>query len=405
MKEQLNIFGVGVAPWVNSGYGKQLGFVLPWFASQGHRVRMYAYRGLIGAGLTWPRERTEMAAPIEVLPQGRMSHFGWEILPYYINDFKPDLIFSLHNLFAYDEIKSLIAQEGWNWHHWTPVDSSPLGAPDYHVLNITGIKPIAMTKFGQTQLADADLPAPYIPHSIDTAHWIPPAEQERLAAREHLGIPEDTFVIGMNATNEASADRKGFWETLCAFQGFHSRHPNSLLFLHTVAYRHPIGLDIPSMLTRLELNDAVIFPGVDEYNAGAITDTDLRDRFYWVCDLGSACSRAEGFCLPAAEFQSCGVPIVVSNCSSLTEVSAPGQFGAFRVPVQPAWSTLDSSGWATPLISHIEDAYEMFYREWRSGEIEPYRVAARSHVLQYDHRRVTAEHWAPFLAAQQKEAS
>jgi glycosyltransferase involved in cell wall biosynthesis len=390
------MLGVSVAPFVrNSGYGHQAGIVFPQFKELGWNPMVYAYRGLIGASIMWPGPDG-----VQIQPQGRRSAFGWEMIPYYHRMHEADCVFSLANLFIFDEVKNLIARDyGKTWFHWTPIDCDPIGAPDYNILNLTGITPIAMSEFGVQKLQEFGWEDPiYVPHSIDCSVFRPPASQAAKAeAKALMGVRPEVFVIGMNAANEAAHDRKAFNEQLTAFAAFHSRHPQTLLYMHTIANRHPTGLDLESMIRRLGIDDAVVFCDPDLYSSGGYTPEMLREQFYWICDLGTTASKGEGFGLPLVEFQACGVPVVTSNFGPMKELSAPGTDGAYRVPGQKAWSVLDSSYWQVPIIDDLESAYEQFHLQWRENDIMGCQQAARVHALNWDTDRVRKEFWVPAL--------
>jgi glycosyltransferase involved in cell wall biosynthesis len=73
---------------------------------------------------------------------------------------------------------------------------------------------------------------------------------------------------------------------------------------------------------RLDLNDRVLFPGF-------VSDTDLP-ALYSMATLFVYPSLYEGFGLPVAEAMACGVPVVLSNVSSLPEVA--GEAGLYFDP-------------------------------------------------------------------------
>lgn len=398
----MKILTVSVAPWVRSGYGHQAGHA--WLQLKkhfGHDVRCYSYRGLIGQQIFWPDEHGVL-----VYPEGRTSQFGWDVLPFYVDDFEPDMILSLCDLFAFDEVKGFIAAEGWPWYHWIPTDTEPLSAPEYHILNATGIRPVAISAFGRKSLEQDGFNPLYVPHSIDTQNlWVPPSVQERKDARAVFGLRDDAFVIAMDAANEASADRKAFFEQFAAFAAFHARHENSVLFCHTMKNRHPAGLDLESIVRVLGIQDYVFFPFQQALAASAITYENLRNYLYWSADLATCASKAEGFGIPIVQFQACGVPVVVTNHGPMPELVAPGEYGGSKVPGQFSWSTLGSSKWKTPFISDLEDAYEQFYLAFRNDDIHPYRAAARAHSLQYDHAVIRDRFWAPALDQIQAEVA
>ncbi len=405
-KSLKNILVYSVAPWIPSGYGTQCAFLARSLRDLGYNVMIAAYRGLSGASVGWEG--------IQVQPWTAHSRFSSEMLPYYYALHEADLCITLTDLFIFGELKVALAaeasrQDGMRFAHWMPIDATPLGWPDYNILKATQGIPLAMSRFGETQLRIAGFKPVYLPHAIDTDLFRPLAPEVISGVRERLGIPQNAFVIGIDATNEDVADRKGWSEQLHAFRQFRARHlslgsPPVLLWMHTLKNRHPVGLDLETMVDRLCLSGSVRFSDEELLKTGSIT-AQMMALMTGSWDLYTGCAKAEGFGLPIAQAQACGIPAVVTGASAMPEVAAPG----WHVSSQPHWSPLHGSDWACPGIGAIDAAYESAWQLWaldspatEPGEAEPTqwlarKRRAREHALQYGLKTVTEQHLVPAM--------
>jgi hypothetical protein len=88
---------------------------------------------------------------------------------------------------------------------WVPVDHEPAPQKVVDYFTNSGAVPIAMSRFGERMLGRLD--PLYVPHAVDCKVYKP---HDRKAVRELVGIPEDTFVVGMVAANKGRPSRKGF---------------------------------------------------------------------------------------------------------------------------------------------------------------------------------------------------
>src|SRR6266704_1345958 len=221
---------------------------------------------------------------------------------------------------------------------WMPVDCEPMGMMDAGRLKAYGggAIPVAMSRFGEKQLTGAGFdPVFYVPHGIDTTVFRPPEDRQGL--REAMGV-DGKFVIFMNAAN-MDKQRKAFPEQVAAFARLHARHPDMLL------------------------------------------------ASYGAADLVTNCSYGEGFGLPVVEAQACGTPVVVTDCSAMTETGA----GGWKVPGEKFYIPQQHSWWVKPSIGAIYRAYEEAYQ--RGPAYQAKKAAAREHALAYDAERVLAGHW------------
>jgi glycosyltransferase involved in cell wall biosynthesis len=361
------------APWSVTGYGQQTALLAPRLRDAGHEVAISAFWGLAGGMLDWDG--------IPVYPSGQ-DLYGNDMLAGHARHFDAELVITLMDMWVLspDLLSSLPVA------CWMPVDTEPLGKANYRVLTAAGsVIPVAMSAFGRDRLAEAGFRPCYVPHGIDTSLFAPPADRD--ACREALGVT-GKFVIGINAANK-DVFRKGYPEQFAAFARLHARHPDTALAVH--AQTAVAGaLDLRALAARLGILDAVFLAPQYEYTAGLITPRQMAS-WYGALDLYSGCSYGEGFGLPLVEAQSCGVPVVVTNASAMTELCGAGwKVGGERLwyPVQQAW-------WVKPSVDAIARIYEKAYTDRRV--LAAKAAKARDFAVAYDADTVFAEHWSSVL--------
>src|SRR6266568_958624 len=229
------------APWSPTGYGTQTGLWVPKFAELGHDMAISAFYGLMGARTGW--------GGIPVYPGG--AHlFGTDVLAGHAKHFGADLVICLGDPFAQDvtELAKL------NTAFWTPVDREPLGKLDTDALSASRTRVIALSMFGENSLRAAGFDPLYVPHGIDTSIFRPPKNRGEL--RKILGLPEDAFIIGINATNK-DPSRKSFPEQFIAFAGLYAKHPDALLLVHTDPAPVYSGVDLGVLADDLGISKAI----------------------------------------------------------------------------------------------------------------------------------------------------
>jgi glycosyltransferase involved in cell wall biosynthesis len=360
------------APFVGTGYGTQTALLAPHLRDLGHEVFISAFHGLSGASSLWEG--------IPVLPAG-YDPYGNDILNAHARAVQADLILTIMDAWVIDPAQL----QGFKVACWAPVDCSPLSVMDRRFFQSSGAIPIAISKFGQRMFEDAGLSALYVPHGIDASIFRPPDSRARV--RAELGLPEDAFVIAMNAANK-DAVRKSFPEQFLAFSRFSQHHPEAMMLVHSIV-QAPQALNLLDIVTHLGIKDKVRFS--DQYGiiTGRIQPGNLA-AFYGAADVLSATAHAEGFGLPIIEAQACGTPVVTTRFSSMPELTGAG----WTVEGEPFWNAAHQSWWCKPHVDEIANAYEEAYQEARSPEM---RAKAREFALGYDANSVLTQYWIPAL--------
>ncbi len=286
------------APWVPSGYGKQAQYLMRTLQGLGHEVVMSAFSGLTGAPIEW--EGTT------VLPSG-MYQYGIDVLIPHMEAVEPDLTIALMDVWKLGPIAEQLT--GRNVAAWVPVDCTPLSRLDKNFFQVSGARPIAMSRFGETQLVKAGLDPLYAPHVVDRSVFRPLTDEMRAKYRTALGL-DGKFVIGMCSANN-DATRKGFPEQFEAFRRFQEFHSDALLLVHSVA-QNPQGLDLQRLALEIGIEPTAIrFQDIYPQVSGTFDDSLMAD-WYGMLDVLTMCSYAEAFGVPLIEAQACGTPVITT---------------------------------------------------------------------------------------------
>jgi glycosyltransferase involved in cell wall biosynthesis len=369
---------------VESGYGIQARHLARAAREDGHQVAVLAI-----SGITYG-----------VLNIGGIPHYGGGRLKYnldvlegHVEHFGADVLITLCDLAHQDSgIVRRLRGRGVQVLHWVPVDCEPLSVIDAAFLKHGGGHPVAMSRFGQRMMAAAGIEASYVPHSVDTGTYAPLPASARDAMRVEQGT-KGKFVVANCAANTDLA-RKGFFEMYKAFAAFHGKHPDSLIWLHSPLEGQ---FDHASTIIRLGLQDAV--RPTEDYliNTGRL-DSGYMSAWYNAADVYLCPSWAEGFGVPLIESQACGLPVIGTDCSAVTELVQPGT--GWRVPGEPKENPLHKSEWRAPWISGITQALTKAHMAWQRGGSawQQRRGRAIQFAEQYDAAAVYDAYWRPLLA-------
>lgn len=363
---------------VPSGYGQQVKLLAPRLKAAGHDVAVSAFYGLSGSAITWEG--------IPILPAGQ-APYGTDVLAAHARNHGADVVITLMDFWKLapvaPELRDLKVLA------WLPVDCAPLGRPDRETLLRSGAMPVAMSRFGQRQIEEAGLVAPYVPHAVDTAVFKPPAD--RRALRRELGV-DDFFLIGICAAN-SDAMRKGFPEQFQAFARFAERRPDARLMVHS-RIRSQGGLPLDHLAEDLGITDRVLWSDQYAMTAGLMSDAIMAD-WYGALDILSACSYGEGFGVPILEAQACGTPVAVTDASGMTEFPM-----VYLVDGSPWWNPVHRAWWVRPDVEQIEEAYSQMSAVQFPAEG---RAALVEWAAEFDADRVVAEYWLPLLEQVEKD--
>lgn len=376
----MRILWHGIGPWHKTGYGQQTAVFAPRLAALGHEV-VIAFMGRTGIDDKPATAHPDAKIPLEeghwqgipIIGCG-LTEFGLPMPLQIRAAFKghdPDLIIVLKDPWV-------LSPEPYRRHRtaiWAAVDCNPMSAPDLDVIRRSGATPIAMSRFGFSMMRAAGLSPAYVPHGLEPGTWTPGSREE---ARDLIGLPERVFIAGINATNVGP--RKAWGEQFTAFARFRRQHKDALLLCHT-APEHPEGINLRELAAAKGIDGAVRFGAGVNMTAGQMAS------WYRSLDVLLNCSYGEGFGLPILEALACGIPVIGTDCSAISEKIPPG--AGWLARSQPWWNPQHEADWAIPRIDDITTALNKAARK-------PLTVPPE-YAADYDADHVTAAYWKPLL--------
>lgn len=365
------------APWVSTGYGQQTAQLVQRLKADGHDVAVSAFYGLQGARLNWgeipvyPAFLHQYGA--DVIMQHAAHHFG--------GDIKDGLIITLVDAWV---LPAERLQEA-NVAMWVPIDHEPAPPKVIEAVKTSQAMPIAMSRHGERMMKAAGLDCEYAPHGIDTAELSPRGPNE---LRDLIGIPRDWFVAGMVAANKGNPSRKSFEVCFRAFAKHLKKHPESALYVHSEATGAMNGVDLVALAEDCEIgpDHLRISPPYQQSILG-FTPNQMASVFS-MFDVLMNPSWGEGFGIPIIEAQACGVPVIVTDWTAMSELCGAGWKvdGQKHYTIQRSWAKIASVEEVTRALG------KAYHRKGRQS------ARARTFALDYDADTVYAEHWRPIIA-------
>jgi glycosyltransferase involved in cell wall biosynthesis len=195
---------------------------------------------------------------------------------------------------------------------YLPVDGYAL--PPSWAQTVRQVNPVAMSQFGRAQLG-VDMPVVY--HGVGDA-FVPATPEQKVAARKKFGLPADAFVVGRVDTNSGRKDWGAFWDVVERVIAAAGGGRQVVALCHTKASDPGHGMDLAELAAK----------GRGTYyitNGTSYEEADLVS-LYQAMDVFLTTSRGEGFGMTYVEAEACGIPVVATDCSAISEVAGPGAY-------------------------------------------------------------------------------
>lgn len=312
--------------------------------------------------------------------------FGQDVMAAHADNFRADILISNMDSWVIRP-ELMFAQK---WVAWFPVDSEP--CPPKVIEKVRqAYHRIVWTEFGKREMDKIGLDYDCIPYGVDLEIFYP---SDKSKARETAHLPQDKYIVGMVAMNKGYPSRKAFHQNIAAFKIFHERHPESLLYLHTLDGSRPNGecLDLLGYCKAigLEVGKDVIF--ADQYSYVLGYPELAMNTLYNAFDVHLLVSMGEGFGMPQLEAQACGVPVICGDWTSMPEIC----FGGWKVSKKDAepFYTLQDTWQYLPHIGAIAEKLEAAYQMRGNPE---YSKRALFGAKKYDINKIVKDDWLPVL--------
>ena len=385
----MRLFFTGAAPWVNSGYGKPIRYLLPRLIRAGHDVALGAFFG-------WDGTLTDTIVDgeeLRIYASGRNPYFN-DIIDFHVKDWNAKAVITLQDVWIL---------QGWGykdfaWCPWLPVDTHPVSRMILDAIDGCHT-PLVWVDWAKRELQQHGWSQTrVIPFGVDLDIYQPRDKHE---ARRAMGLPDDDrFIVGMVAANSSYPSRKSFPEVLQAWRKFKDDGGKGTLYLHTtISHKGRAGIDLSGVVDTLGLTWTttedtevdrigkadIVFAGQYRMWSGAYTD-DALANVYNALDLYMAPAMAEGFGIPILEAQACGVPVVTLETTAMPEITFNGRC---IKPRQMAWE--NEGGWrGVAPVDGIYDALWDGLQNQFSREVPP-------EIEAFAWDTVVERDWLPFL--------
>ena len=306
-----------------------------------------------GEEVTYPIFTTQKDSDGNITQEDKYGHKSFAD---YVDRFKPDLVWTLGDMWMTDHISTCRNRNTFKWIGYFPIDGEPVPSKWGKTVDTMDVA-VAYGKYGMEVIRQRALKANlhYIYHGVDSKSFAPVPDKARLEARRNIiGVSDDKILIGIIARNQP---RKSFDKLFEAYYYILSGNYNTCnecsatsLYQYDLVKRIATPTDGCFYCGGTNVTKGVARDDVRIYLHAAITDCgwdllDLQNDYniggkvlvnpalkvglgipehtlngiYNAIDIFTLPTRGEGFGLPILEAMSAGVPIVVTDYSAHPE--------------------------------------------------------------------------------------
>lgn len=369
--------------WSPSGYAQQARQFIPLVRQEGYATAVSNFYGLEGGII-------ELDGIIQYPKISRP--WGEDAMIEHSKHFNADVVISLQDVWVLDMMAlKTLNDMGKKWICLVPVDHEPIPPAVLDRVRMA-YRVLSMSPYGYTELKRVGINSTYMPHTVQTSLF---KKFDKKEMKRILKIPEDMFIFGMVAANKDHPPRKGFQHVLDAFSVFQQEHPNSGLYFHVLTKQQG-GFQIEEYAKNLGIQNLFV---TEPYRMLYDVPPEEMAKIYSAFDCLLAPSTNEGFGIPIIEAQSCEVPVISTNWTSMRDLVKNGETGYL---CDKGYKRFDQLG------SYVfEVDYHQLYeymQEIYKGDRERMGKEGRRFVLDnFDLDLVWNKHWKPFLQLLEKE--
>lgn len=292
---------VSHSPLLTTGYGRVVSVLTRALVGAGHAVT------ILGLGT----EEDCQWDVAKVLPWKSVD--DQESILRAIQGERPEALITIGDPWMFDSLVDPSTRQGVRWLAYFPVDGAPMPLAWKRWISAADGTAVFCEWTSRLVEREAGRWPVVIPHGVDTSVFKPLDKEQ---ARARVGV-DGRFVVGCVAANQ---QRKNLPALIKAFAAFARDKQDVVLYLHT---RIDGYWDIQELVQRFGVEDKTRATLNLDPQRG-VSD-DVLATLYNSFDVFVLPTMAEGFGLPILESQSCGVPVLVTDCSACSEL-APDAF-------------------------------------------------------------------------------
>jgi len=349
------------APWINSGYGIVCRNVVTRLQKK-HDIAIQCNYGLYGNEIVWNGIKCFPAKQPSSDLFSASTKACFSALEKNMKSWKGDVAILHYDTWVNSD---QLITTGIPYVPYAPIDGYPVSP-----LIIDGFKTankiVVYCDWAKKILKeDYDIDAFAIPHGIDPTVFYPVANDDnKKICRRKFGLSETQMIFTCIGSNNGT--RKGFAETMEAYGNFLHKHPEAVkdtrLYMHTDYVGFGGGYNLYNLCQLFGIAANVKFTTPSSYEN--ITSDDVAD-LYRASDVLLNCSHGEGFGIPIIEASACGIPVVATDFTSMTEL-VKGH-GMLVRPSGRMLQNMDYTYHAIPFVPDIVKAMETYYEDWKGS--------------------------------------